>query len=64
MSNFQENKTSFCKRILADTSQIIHETNVILFTNGSREIKFQLDKIEEYLGKIKDHLVNLERLNG
>ena len=61
---FQENKQSYCSRILNDVNQLEYLVNILKF---SKEEEFQtnhINDIREYLLKIENHLKGIESLDN
>ncbi len=61
---FQENKISFCTRMLNDVNQLEYLVNILKF---SKEVEFQtnhINDIREYLLKIENHLKGIESLDN
>ena len=61
---FEENKQSYCSRILNDVNQLEYLVNILKF---SKEEEFQtnhINDIREYLLKIENHLKGIESLDN
>jgi hypothetical protein len=59
---YQENKSAFCSRILADLEQMKYIVNIIKFSSDPGKLEFHLQSLEVYLDKIDEHLISISRL--
>lgn len=62
VNEYKENTRSYCSRIQADCGQIQYLANLILFSETADQRKHHIESLEEYLKKIKEHLIALDKL--
>lgn len=62
ITQFQENKSSYAKRIIDDCEQLKYQANIIIFASKNDNIPSYLDSMERYLEKIRENLIAISNL--